>query len=229
MLPRRLVADAGDDHNPPMNLNSKYFDRIRISRPDEEPVTAEAQACQWNGCGQLGGYRAPKGRDREGEYYSLCLDHVREYNKSYNYFAGMKDDDIAAYQRSASLGHRPTWTMGVNADSAAAAQYQHPHQAWAAAFADPFGVFGGPRAERRPGPEGAGQAENPRRPLRNVERRSFAALDLDGDESGSVIKARYKTLVKQLHPDANGGDRSSEDRLRTIIQAYHYLKAAGFC
>ena len=57
----------------------------------------------------------------------------------------------------------------------------------------------------------------------------FANLDLDGDESGTEIKSRYKDLVKRLHPDANGGDRSSEDRLRQIIQAYHYLKAAGFC
>ena len=215
-----------------MNLNSKYFDRIRISRPDEEPVTPDTQTCEWHGCGRLGGYRAPKGRDRERQYYNLCLDHVREYNKAYNYFAGMKDDDVIAYQRSASLGHRPTWTMGVNADSAAGARYEHPNQAWAAAFADPFGIFGGPRAERRArstADEQAAQAESQRRPLRNHERRSFATLNLDGYENGSEIKARYKALVKQLHPDANGGDRSSEDRLRQIIQAYHYLKAAGFC
>jgi len=211
-----------------MNLNSKYFDRIRISRPDEEPVTPDAHLCEWHGCGQLGGYRAPKGRDRERQYYNLCLDHVREYNKAYNYFAGMKDDDVIAYQRSASLGHRPTWTMGVNADGAGA-RFDHPNQAWAAAFSDPYGVFGGPGRARKTAAEQAAKAEAERRPLRNLERRSFAALDLEGDENGGEIKSRYKALVKQLHPDANGGDRSSEDRLRQIIQAYHYLKAAGFC
>ncbi len=125
-----------------MNLNSKYFDRIRIS-PEEGPaVAADTRPCEWHGCGNLGGYRAPKGRDREGQYYNLCLDHVREYNKSYNYFAGMKDDDVIAYQRSANIGHRPTWTMGVNADSVEAQKF-HPNRAWAAAFSDPFGVFGG--------------------------------------------------------------------------------------
>ena len=71
--------------------------------------------------------------------------------------------------------------------------------------------------------------ERERRPLKNLERRSFVALDLEGWEGASEIKARYKALVKRLHPDANGGDRSSEDRLRQIIQAYHYLKSAGFC
>jgi hypothetical protein len=205
-----------------MDLSSKYFDRIRISRPTVEARAETAAApCQWAGCGRHGGYRAPMGRGREGQYLNFCLEHVREYNRSYNYFSGMSDDDIVAYQRSAQTGHRPTWTVGADRrpDEGFA-----PNRAWAAAFSDPFGFFAhGAETRRAKAPEG------PRRPLRNVERRSFEALDLDGGETGQEIKARYKTLVKQLHPDANGGDRSTEDRLRQIIQAYHYLKAAGFC
>jgi DnaJ-class molecular chaperone len=143
---------------------------------------------------------------------------VREYNKSYNYFAGMADDDIAAYQRSAATGHRPTWSVGVN-DAAA----MRTRATWSDAFFDPFGMFNGTNGRK------TAEAKRERRPLKNVERRSFAALDLEGWEDASEIKARYKTLVKRLHPDANGGDRSSEDRLRQIIQAYHYLKSAGFC
>ncbi len=200
-----------------MNLNSKYFDRIRIS-PDGEVRTDEAPACEWQGCANRGGYRAPKGREREGQYFHFCLDHVREYNKSYNYFAGMGDDDIVAYQRSAATGHRPTWSMGVRqADGKAAGRHGFEQ-----AFIDPFGIFGSGTYRRE-------TAEPERRPLKNLERRSFAALDLEGSESGSEIKARYKELVKRLHPDANGGDRSSEERLRQIIQAYHYLRSAGFC
>ncbi len=204
-----------------MDLNSKYFDRIRIA-PDATVEDPEAAPCDVEGCGHLGGYRAPKGRGQEGEYYNFCLDHVREYNKSYNYFAGMADAEIDNYQRSAATGHRPTWTMGVNRAAAGAAA-RDARFTWSAAFADPFGVFGGGTARAEP------KNEPERRPLRNLERRSFAALDLDGHETGSQIKARYKALVKQLHPDANGGDRSSEDRLRQIIQAYHYLRSVGFC
>jgi hypothetical protein len=204
-----------------MNLNSKYFDRIRISPEDASVEEAPPPPCQANGCVHPGGYRAPKGRGREGQYYNFCLDHVREYNKSYNYFVGMPDTDVAEYQRSAATGHRPTWTMGVN--RAASAASADPRFAWASAFSDPFGIFQGdiPRAEKPQEPE--------RRPLRNLERKSLAALDLDGHETAEEIKARYKTLVKQLHPDANGGDRSSEERLRQIIQAYHYLRSVGFC
>ena len=200
-----------------MNLNSKYFDRIRIN-PDGDVKTADAPACEWQGCAQAGGYRAPKGRQMEGKYFHFCLDHVREYNKSYNYFAGMGDDDIIAYQRSAATGHRPTWSMGVrHADGRTADK-----PGWAETFNDPFGIFGGTYHRRS-------ESEPERRPLKNLERRSFAALNLEGSETASEIKGRYKELVKRLHPDANGGDRSSEDRLRQIIQAYHYLRSAGFC
>lgn len=200
-----------------MNLNSKYFDRIRIN-PGGGPVEDEGPLCEWKGCSHRGTHRAPKGRRQEGEFFRFCLDHVREYNKSYNYFAGMADDDIAAYQRSAATGHRPTWSIGVN-DAAG----MRDRASWADAFLDPFGMFNGTNGRK------TASAERERRPLKNVERRSFAALDLEGWEDASEIKARYKTLVKRLHPDANGGDRSSEDRLRQIIQAYHYLKSAGFC
>jgi len=202
-----------------MNLNSKYFDRIRIHHAEEAATPTEGP-CEWQGCTHVGGFRAPKGRLREGEYHNFCLDHVREYNKSYNYFAGMKDDDISAYQRSAATGHRPTWSMGVNG---AHADGPGPHVTWTERSVDPFNLFGAVfRAERAtPEPE--------RRPLKNLERKSFAALNLDGHEAAQEIKARYKELVKRLHPDANGGDRGSEDRLRQIIQAYHYLKSAGFC
>ena len=157
---------------------------------------------------------------REGQYHNFCLDHVREYNKGYNYFAGMADDDVVAYQRSAATGHRPTWKMGVEKPAGPAFA---DFNAWRAAYAGPFGAFAEGASRRSANPE-------PRvRPLANLERKSFAALDLDGHERGAEIKARYKSLVKMLHPDANGGDRSSEDRLRQIIQAYHYLRSVGFC
>src|SRR5439155_5226030 len=92
---------------------------------------------------------------------------------------------------------------------------------------DPFGIFrefgaaGGARQESRRGPTES-------RTVRNAERKALDALGLEADASTHEVKARFKTLVKRHHPDANGGDRSSEDRLREIIQAYKYLKSVGF-
>ena len=62
-----------------------------------------------------------------------------------------------------------------------------------------------------------------------MERKSLQTLGLDERASPAEVKARYKALVKRHHPDANGGDRSCEERLRQIIQAYSYLKSVGFC
>ena len=96
-----------------MKFNSPLFDSIRV-KPDEGPPPANAgPACEWPGCKDRATHRAPKGRDRENEYWRFCLKHVREYNQSYNFFAGMSDDAVLAYQKDALTGHRPTWKMGT--------------------------------------------------------------------------------------------------------------------
>jgi curved DNA-binding protein CbpA len=209
-----------------MKLDSKYFDRIRV-KPDVDRLSSQqVPVCSWPSCQKPGTHRAPKGRGREGEYHLFCLDHVRDYNKSYNYFAGMSDEDVASYQKASMTGHRPTWSSGVNAW--AATGFRSAAESHMRGFKrdfetiDHFGFF---RDARRSGP----QDDVARKPIRNAERKCFRALDLREDSSGEEIKARFKMLVKRHHPDANGGDRGSEDRLREIIQAYNYLKQAGFC
>jgi hypothetical protein len=207
-----------------MKLNSPLFDRIRAARqPKEEPVVRpRVPVCQWPGCAGQGTHRAPKGRGRDNEYLHFCLEHVREYNQSYNYFAGMSDEEVAAWQKAATTGHRPTWKMGVNAAHAAAAhKAEAAFEAGEFAFGNPFRVFGEKTEEAK--------AEPRRRMIRNGERKALAALDLDVDATREEIKARFKTLAKRHHPDVNGGDTSSEDKLRDIITAYNYLKGAGLC
>ena len=76
---------------------------------------------------------------------------------------------------------------------------------------------------------GTDKPEREGRMVRNAERKALEALGVELSATREEIKARFKLLVKRHHPDANGGDRSSEDRLRDIIQAYNYLKTAGFC
>src|SRR5262245_65349133 len=71
-----------------MKFDSKYFDCVRVKPDHEKVVRAEAPVCQWRGCSAAGLHRAPRGRGREGQYYLLCLDHVRQFNASYNYFQG---------------------------------------------------------------------------------------------------------------------------------------------
>jgi hypothetical protein len=203
-----------------MKFDSPLFDRIRVKPSQDRRVHADNPACEWAGCGQKATHRAPKGRLREREYWRFCLDHVREYNHSYNYFAGMSTDEIARYQKAAVTGHRPTWKMGVGKRAGAGGQpgeYDNAH--------DPFGMFRELGGHWRPNFE---RVEPAGRSIRNAERKALSVLGLELDVSAADIKAKFKLLVKRHHPDANGGDRACEDRLREIIQAYNYLKSVHF-
>ena len=95
-----------------MSNNSPLFDRIRVKPDQDRRLRAELPGCEWPRCDAPATHRAPKGRLRASEYWRFCLDHVREYNNSYNFFEGMSDDAIAKYQKEDLTGHRPTWKMG---------------------------------------------------------------------------------------------------------------------
>ncbi|TKT75295.1 J domain-containing protein [Aquamicrobium sp. LC103] len=206
-----------------MKPYSKYFEKIRIRPDPEAEVKSRAPACQWDGCGEAGTHRAPVGRMREGEYFRFCFEHVREYNKGFNYFSGLADTEIARFQKEALTGHRPTWKIGVNGQAAASADFAQKRSGRAGYYnriRDPYGMFG----------DAARDPARPReRKLKSLEARALETLGLDAKATGAEIKARYKELVKRHHPDANGGDRGSEDRFRDVLHAYRVLKQAGLC
>jgi hypothetical protein len=207
-----------------MDLNSRLFDSIRIKPSCDEPKAAAEAVCESPGCSNPGLYRAPKGRKAEGQYWRFCIDHVRAYNASYNYFDGMNDAAVQAYQKDAIIGHRPTWAMGVNRTGQAKPENE-PARDWA--YVDPLGILRGEGvgdARRR-----ARQPEPPKPRHSATVRRALDVMGLEEGADSAAIKAQYKVLVKRFHPDANGGDRSFEERLRDIIRAHDVLRAAGLC
>jgi curved DNA-binding protein CbpA len=200
----------------------KYFEKIRVRPDPDAELKARAPACQWDGCTQAGTHRAPVGRMKEGEYFRFCFDHVREYNKGFNYFSGLADTEIARFQKEALTGHRPTWKMGTAGgvrSSPDFAQQRSGRAGYSRSMRDPFNLFGDGRERVVP-------RERKARPL---EAKALETLGLDARAGAAEIKARYKELVKRHHPDANGGDRGSEERFREVLQAYRLLKQAGLC
>jgi DnaJ domain len=209
-----------------MKFDSPLYDRIRVKPGEDRRLPAEHR-CDWPNCTEPASYRAPKGRNREHQYWRFCLIHVREYNQSYNFFAGMSDAAVARFQKDALTGHLPTWRMGTIGGQRGAQGRVGRFFDVDLGTADPFDVlreFGAP-------PAGAAQsrAKAERPAVRNGERKALYALGLEESATGPEIKARFKELVKRHHPDANGGDRTSEDKLREIIEAYNYLKKTGAC
>ena len=125
----------------------------------------------------------------------------------------MDEKDIESFRNDAVTGHRPTWPMGKRT-----ARMQNPFGN--AEFSDTFGTF----------EKDADSAQQPRRPERTLTRLQVQALDtlrLPQNATLIEIKARYKELVKRFHPDANGGDRGAEERLKQVIKAYGVLRASG--
>src|SRR5476649_2343832 len=129
-----------------MPNDSPFFDRIRVKPDQDRRLRAEHPPCEWPGCNGAATHRAPKGRLQEKEYWRFCLGHVREYNHSYNFFAGMSVDDIAKYQKEAVVGHRPTWKMGMNGGKPTTRSHSARFSPDGAD--DPFGFF------REYGPDG---------------------------------------------------------------------------
>jgi hypothetical protein len=172
---------------------------------------ADSRGCQHPECSEPGLYRAPKSRRRLRDYYWFCLEHVRAYNSAWNYCAGFSEADIEAQVRAQACWERPTWRLGEW-------HTQRPEAAMAS-FAEAFGIEGDEEAG-----DNRSRRRQERPPPAATDDKALAVLGLAPAATWAEIKARYKRLVKRYHPDANGGDRQAEERLKVINQAYSTLR-----
>lgn len=166
--------------------------------------------CGWPDCREPGEHRAPVSRDRLNEYHWFCLDHVRIYNRSWNYYVGMSDAEVESCVRSDTTWNRPSWPFAGGNVKQPGFDFHNVD--------DPFGLMnrGGIGAGAHP-PE-----------LSAPERQAFNVLGLEFPVTRDELKARYKELVKLHHPDANGGDKDAEERIKRINQAYEILMSRIF-
>lgn len=179
------------------------------------PRTA-ARACDHPGCAIAGEFRAPRSRDKLGDFFWFCLDHVRAYNQAWDYYRGMSPHEIERERRRDVVGQRPSWPMGPRGAGA------EVKGAWRGIDQETIDA-----ALRKLLGEEEPPAPRRTRPP-TPEEEAFKVLDLAPGSPVDQIKARYKALVKQHHPDANGGDKAAEERLKSINQAYTLLKSQAF-
>lgn len=182
-------------------------------------VDADGRLCAVPGCDEPGEFRAPAGETRggfdgPGAYAWMCLDHVRAFNAGYNYFSGMSVDEIHDAQRPYAGWERETRAFAANGAD-------RPPR-WAD-FADPLDAIGARFKQRMEAEKGRTDG----RPLSGRDREALKTLGLDADADRRALRQRYAALVRQLHPDHNGGDRSSEHRLQRVVEAYQHLRGAA--
>ena len=200
--------------------------RVRPPSKDEDARAEDVnalkpgeRACDHPGCRLAATARAPKSRDMLNEHYWFCQPHAAEYNRNWNFFAGMSEGEVRRRQHEELFtGGRPTWEMKAGRMSREAAAFSAKFRK-GEGYRDPFNLFG------RGGPRPAPEPEGPK--LGKIERNALAELDLEAGADGPKIRARYTELLRRLHPDSNGGDRAGEHRLQKVIRAYQALRKAG--
>lgn len=188
---------------------------IRI-KPERPSPAQRPRACANPDCCGEGAFRVPLSRERLDEHLWFCLDHARHHNEHWDYFNGMSQEEIESFRVDAVTGHRPTWPLGKRAAMGIPRRENDGYRDMHAVFGD-AAQANGAAADR-------GRAV---RELTGPQARAFDVLNLEPDASLHQIKSRYKELVKRFHPDANGGDRGAEERLKRVIQAYGVLRASG--
>jgi DnaJ domain len=184
----------------------------------EEAPAAPVRACDHPGCVAGGDFRAPKSRLDLRDYYWFCLEHVRAYNTAWNYYAGMSDREVEAEIRSDTVWQRPSWRLGARHGPA-----------YAARMRDYFDLFAKDAETAHARRDGAGEAAGNRvRRALSAREQALAVFEIGPPVTPVRLKARYKALVKLHHPDAHGGDKAAEEKLKIINQAYATLKASYF-
>jgi hypothetical protein len=179
------------------------------------------RACSWPECDEAGEFRAPgvrpPGFDGPGDYRWFCLDHVRQFNSGYDYFDGMGPDEIL---RAQSPLHG--WETQSRAFRPDAGIDGAPH--WAG-FSDPLeAISARARAHIRRRREDM-KPEHAR--FTPAERSALDVMGLAGEIDRKALRLRYSRLLRQYHPDHNGGDHGHASRLQAVVEAYQVLKKAA--
>ena len=161
--------------------------------------------CEWRSCKEYGEFKAPAERDNSKNYKWLCKEHIKIFNKNWNYFDGMSQNEIENFIKSDQTWHRPTQKFG-SADN-------FFNILWNNALADKFKIFNENEKIRL----------NDKK-LCEKDKDAFIILGLDFNANWETIQKKFKTLVKKFHPDKHSGNKKYEDKLKKITLAYSHLK-----
>ena len=161
--------------------------------------------CDWDNCKEIGSYKAPLERDNSKKFRLLCLTHIKIFNKKWNYFANMNDEEIEYFVKSDITWHKATKSFGSSENFF--------NILWNNALEDKLNIFKSNNFQ-----------EYKNMKLNSTDRDALDIMDLKYGAKWEEIQKKFKTLVKKYHPDKNQGSRKFEDKLKKITLAYSQLK-----
>lgn len=183
--------------------------KTRGRRSMSGAVESTDKPCAYPGCPECGQYRAPKSPDQLDDFVWFCKEHIREYNLKWNFFNGTTEEELQKLVDSSRVWDRPTEPFSRRPDEG---------RAWARlGIKDPLEILG------EKGTRSAPVSTQTRR-LPPTERKAIEILDARDTWTRAELRKQYKSLVKDLHPDLNGGNRSDEERLQEVVWAWDQLK-----
>ena len=162
--------------------------------------------CEWENCKEPGEFKAPLEKDNSKNYRWLCKEHIKLFNKSWDYFADMNQNEIENFLKSDITWHRPTQKFGSSDNFF--------NILWNNALSDKFNLFNGEKIFN--------SFDN--KQLSEKDKDAFRIMGLELNADWSIIQKKFKTLVKKFHPDRNPGNKQFEDKLKKITLAYSHLK-----
>ena len=161
--------------------------------------------CEWSKCKKIGVYKAPVEKDNSKKFRLLCLEHIKAFNKSWNYFSDMNDQEIEDFIKSDLTWHKPTKSFGSSENFF--------RILWVNALDDKSSIF-----------KNSVFKNFNRSKLSDKDKDALKILGLKNDTNWSDIQKRFKMLVKKYHPDKNQGSKKYEDILKKITLAYSQLR-----
>ena len=162
--------------------------------------------CDWNNCLEEGLYKAPVEKDNSKKYRILCLNHVKEFNKNWNYFEGMNDNQIYEFIKSDMTWHKPTQSFSSSDNFFKIL--------WNNAMKDELN-----KNNFKDHLNYMNQFK-----FNHKDMKAFDILNISVGIKWEKIQEKFKKLVKKFHPDINAGNKKYEDKLKVITLAYTQLK-----
>ena len=160
-----------------LTIDTDYqeFDKLQLTK-----------YCEWHDCQEKGEYKAPTSRDKLRVFKFFCLKHIKEYNKSWDYFRGRTSDQIYDEVSNDAYWHRKTHKKVDNFK-----------------IEDSFNFF----------EEKKNKFKTNINHEKSIDIKLKSSLEILGIKNlcnVNQLKKQYKKMVKKFHPDLNKSGSSEK-------------------
>ena len=160
--------------------------------------------CNQKGCLKPGLFKAPKSRNEIKNYIWFCEEHIKSYNKEWDYCKNMTQKEIEKHIQLDTIGWRPTWNFSTSSIN---------FENFEKIFSDYFDFFKKKKYQSKINKKNS------------LLKKALKVLNINNEKvTIKLVKNKYKKLVKKYHPDVNKGNKKHEEKLKKVNKAFEEIK-----